>query len=543
LAPAAGTRGAVPIPTQHVAHVIAIGDRLEAVVVVDLEVGGLEVGGLEVGGLESGAAAERTRVLRHLHWSAGWLETLFRRRQAEAEKATLEQLSFTLDLVAAVNAHETLRAAAIALVNELAARLSCRRASIGLVRNGSVRLLAISHACNFQKSSPVVLALEDAMEEALDQGRSLSFPPAGLGPPLVMLAHANLARLSGSATIASAALRCGHSDVALVTLERDDGTPFDDTTMMLLGVMGGMLGPIFDLHRRADRLLAGRIVDGAAGAAAALAAPDRPGLKVIATACLAAMAVLLIAREPFRVSGKATLEALQQHVVVAPFDGYVASANARAGDIVHTGQVLATLDDRELRLDDLRAAAAVEEQRLKHNEALGKQDRAAALVTKAALDEARAQLAIDDSRIGRAVLRSAGDGIVVSGDLSDRLGAPVERGKTLFVLAPLDRYRLSLQVAGSDVALVAPGQHGALVLTGLTNRSIPFTVRTVIPIASVSDGQNLFRVEAELGRLDGRFRPGMEGIGKIVVGRRPVLELWLRPALEWVRMTVWRWWP
>ena len=57
----------------------------------------------------------------------------------------------------------------------------------------------------------------------------------------------------------------------------------------------------------------------------------------------------------YRVSAKTVLEPIVQRAAAAPFDGYIREAPMRAGDLVHVNDVLCTLDDRELRLQRLRA--------------------------------------------------------------------------------------------------------------------------------------------------------------------------------------------
>ena len=59
-------------------------------------------------------------------------------------------------------------------------------------------------------------------------------------------------------------------------------------------------------------------------------------------------------------SARTLIEGQLQRATVAPFDGYVASASARAGDVVSKGQVLAELDDREIRLELARWQAEKE---------------------------------------------------------------------------------------------------------------------------------------------------------------------------------------
>jgi multidrug resistance efflux pump len=210
---------------------------------------------------------------------------------------------------------------------------------------------------------------------------------------------------------------------------------------------------------------------------------------------------------------------------------------------VAKGEVIATLDTRKMELDALRYRSQQAEALLKQRDEQGKHDIAAAEVQGARAAEAGAQLALERDRIARARLVAPYAGVIVSGDLSQQLGAPVERGKLLFELAPLDRYRVVVQVDEHDLRFVQPGQRASLVLSGLPGRTLGFTVSRVVPVALAEGGQNNFRVEGILPAGDPRLRPGMEGIGKIGIGEAKRAWIWSRPILDWMRLFWWRWWP
>ena len=135
-------------------------------------------------------------------------------------------------------------------------------------------------------------------------------------------------------------------------------------------------------------------------------------------------------------------------------------------------------------------------------------------------------------------------GILVSGDLSQALGAPVERGQILFEIAPLDAYRVVLQVDEQQVADVRSGQRGELVLSSMPGVRYPLTVKSVTPVNVAKDGRNLFRVEAPLDvKPDARLRPGMEGVGKVSVGERRLIWIWTREFTTWLNRKLWAWMP
>jgi len=57
---------------------------------------------------------------------------------------------------------------ALAVANELAARLACDRVSIGFERSGNIDVKAISHTATFDPKMNLARLIGEAMEEVLD---------------------------------------------------------------------------------------------------------------------------------------------------------------------------------------------------------------------------------------------------------------------------------------------------------------------------------------------------------------------------------------
>jgi multidrug resistance efflux pump len=174
-------------------------------------------------------------------------------------------------------------------------------------------------------------------------------------------------------------------------------------------------------------------------------------------------------------------------------------------------------------------------------EALAKHERAEFSVLHARLEQAEAELALAEEKLARTQLKAPLAGIVVSGDLSQSLGAPIERGEVLFEVAPLDGYRIMLQVDERDIAHVQPGQQGELALSGLPHERYAFTVERILPVSMAQDGHNFFRVEAKLGDPADSLRPGMAGVGKIDAGERRLIWIWTHRLVDGLRLAIWKW--
>ncbi|MCP4626477.1 MAG: biotin/lipoyl-binding protein [bacterium] len=89
---------------------------------------------------------------------------------------------------------------------------------------------------------------------------------------------------------------------------------------------------------------------------------------------------------------------------IAPQEGYIAAAHVRAGDRIREGDLLATLDDQELRHEQ-RKWQSQRAQLIKENgKALAESDRAEVAILRAQRDQAEAQLKLVEKQLARAKL-------------------------------------------------------------------------------------------------------------------------------------------
>jgi hypothetical protein len=79
-------------------------------------------------------------------------------------------------------------------------------------------------------------------------------------------------------------------------------------------------------------------------------------------------------------------------------------------------------------------------------------------------------------------------------------------------------------------------------LVSLPDRSLPFKVERITPVAITKDGRNFFEVEATLtSKPQNYLRPGLEGVAKIDAGDRPFIWIWTHRVLDTIRMAFWSW--
>jgi hypothetical protein len=279
----------------------------------------------------------------------------------------------------------------------------------------------------------------------------------------------------------------------------------------------------------------------AAGPGTPLLRGGKPRLVVIGVLVLLGLMTFLSGT--YRVTATANLEGSAQRAIVAPYDGYIAAAYARAGETVSADEVIAELDTEELQLQQQRYAAEKLEYSRQYRKALAARDQTQAHIFKSQVSQADAQLDLVQKKIQRSALKSSLDGIIISGDLSRSLGAPVETGEVLFEVSPLDEYRLIILVNEKQVVDVAEGMRGILTLKSMPAREIAFVVRRVSPVFEESLDGIAYRVEAGLVEKLTALRPGMQGIARIDIDERSYLWIYLHELFDLIRFWAWRWLP
>ncbi len=529
-----GRQGVLHLPAgsparAHVAYPIEVAGELFGAVV-------LECPFRDEGRLQSS--------LRRLYWGVGRLEAWLAMATIERTERIGRALADNLDLVAITGEHERFRAAARAFVTELASKLGAERVSLGFAYKGQQRIEAVSFSADFDDRAELYRVLGQAMDEAADQAETVVYPPSEDGPPQICVFHEALARHSGAGAIVSIPLRYLDESIGVLCCEWSGGAgDLSSETRRFCESVAALAGPVLEVKRQNEDGGWRRLARSVAAGLRRLAGGGHYVAKTV-TACVVAMlAFLSLATGTYEVTAPARLEGRVVRAAVAPVDGYLANAYVRAGEVVEEGQLLAELDDRDLLQERRRLLGRIAQIQGRRRDAMAGHERADVAILSAQLGQARAELALVEARLERIRIRAPFAGLVVSGDLSQKLGAPVERGETLFEIAPEGDYRVIVEVDERDIDELRAGQVGRLSLTALPAREWPIELTLLTPVSTASEGRNFFRVEARLGETGASLRPGMEGVARVEAGERRLLWIWGHRLVDWWRLTWWEWWP
>jgi RND family efflux transporter MFP subunit len=449
-------------------------------------------------------------------------------------------------------------AMALSIVNTVKRLCGCSRVSLATLEPGklaqSLSILAMSDQAQIDKRKVLPTQLKAAMrEQLLDSSLSCvssetlekiasDFPSTvrlfneqGQNPSTAIVYPTTIK--SNSSSLLSSKSTRSH---AVVLLERPAGQPF---TAMQEQAIQSLLRPSLDLlTRRIDEergtwLRVKQYIKEKINHQHIVASGiKRPGL----TLAFCAAAVTLFLPIEHRFTARAAIEAKDLQVLIAPQNGFVATSHARAGEIVKKGQLLATLDTQDLNL----SVNKWQSEKIKNEQAvdlaLATRDRVSLGRLRADTARIAAEQALVQRQLDRAELRAPFDGVVLSGDFSQKLGSAVSQGDTLFTIAASNEYRLVLDIKEQDVGLVNAGQLADVRMSALPNQTWDASIEAVLPVATSTAKANVFRVPAKLSELPEALLPGMEGVAKIHAGSHSLAWVYSRGLREKMKLVAWR---
>jgi len=438
---------------------------------------------------------------------------------------------------------KTYEASSRVMISELASSLECERVSIGILNHQHVRVTAISDQSNFDPRSNMVRAIADAMEEAIDQDTVISYAKGHLSKDLIDKAHAVLADQHGASTICTFPLIYNGEIFGAVILERTNNNTFCTESILMCEQFCTLIGPYLALMRSNESSLFAKIRQSINATASGFFELQNLRFKVLASVCTFLIAYICIAEGDMQVTSSAVVEGKIQRVVAAPMDGFIASSNLRAGDIVKKGDVIAILDDKDLELEHLKLRSQREKVQREYREALAKYNKTQVRILSAQAEQIDADISLVNEQLARTQIIAPFDGIIIDGDLTQSLASPVSRGELLYKIAPLEGYRIILRVDEKNILQVQDGQKGLLALASLPGKTMPMKIEKITPVAQTVNGQNTFRVEASLEEKQALMRPGMQGVARIDTGKATYIWLWTHDLIDWLRLWFWSWRP
>lgn len=486
---------------------------------------------------EVNEAKARESALR-LALSADAAEAYQRNLAAAQGRAEIEKLAAVLDLALSMGGERKFLHSALTFCNGLATRFQCDRVSLGWLDRGWVRLQAISRTEHFDRQMAAAQALETAMEEALDQDDEIVWP-APAGATVIARDHRRFAEEQKARHLCSLPLRRQQEPIAVVTCERQ-AAPFTDAELQQLRLSCDLASPRLAVARETERWFGARWAGQVRAQAAKLLGPEHTWAKIVAALIVIGLGLLVFLRVPYRVEGNFVLRSDQLAYVAAPFDGFIDEAGVRPGDRVQRGDLLLKLKTDELELEESYALADLARYQREAEKARSGKQLAEMRIAEAMAHQAAARLELVRHRIAQAALRSPFAGVVIEGDLRDRLGYPVKSADVLVKVAQIETLYVEAEVNEREVHEILGREVAEIAFVAQPKHTFAVRIVAVEQAAVTKPDGNVFLVRCTFERgVEPWWRPGMSGVCKIPAGRRTLLWVLTHRTVDFLRMKLW----
>ena len=483
---------------------------------------------------------------------AGYFDLFTLRRSVDQSRSIAQSHQHVLQLATSVATAQGFNSAAMNLCNELATRTGATRVSIGWLKGTRIRVKALSHTEQFDKRQELIVQIERAMEECLDQEEIVHHDgtigeEGGGGTQNVTREAQALSRAQGGNTVISLPLRRQDEIIGVLTLEFSPGTKLGPQAATGLAVAADLLAPqLYDRYQN-DRWLITKTGISIRETAKLAIGPKHMLAKTVIV-LLAGLTVFLCLYSPmYRVAAKFTLTPTERRQLSPLWEGQIAEVlfDLTKSTAVTEGQPLVRLDTHLLKQDLAQAESRALQADAERQLALDSRDQDGrpkiAEAEQARLKAEEARVLADQLRwkIENSTIKSPLTGHILQGDLKDRVGSLVKAGEPLIEVGRVDKLRGELKVHERDIQDVKRGQKGMLRTSAQPGDKYPFTVDNVIVMANPVEGQNKFVIHASLDSVSEQWYPGQEGEARIDIRHEPLIWQWTHRLIEFVRLKLW----
>jgi multidrug resistance efflux pump len=289
-----------------------------------------------------------------------------------------------------------------------------------------------------------------------------------------------------------------------------------------------------------DRWFGSRLAAATKEKLAKVLGPEHTWAKVLAILIVAALIVLFFVPVTYRVEGNFIVRSEDVSYLTAPFDGYISESFVRAGDVVEKDAKLVALDTSELLLDESAALSDMNRYLREAEKARASGALADMRISLALADQSKARLELIRYRLGRAVIRVPFAGVVVEGDLRDRLKAPVKQGDALLKIAKIDTLFVEAEIDERDIHEILGRSNGEIAFVTQPKLKYPVKVTRIEPAAMPKKDGNFFKVRCEfVGNPQTWWRPGMSGVCKLNVEKRSLFWIISHRTVDFLRLKLW----
>ena len=242
----------------------------------------------------------------------------------------------------------------------------------------------------------------------------------------------------------------------------------------------------------------------------------------------------LLAPIPYFPRRDCVFEPETKQYLSSPVQGRIASCEVRPGDHVEKGQLMARIDDDQLRRDLATAQGEYDSALKKRDSALATRAIGNAGLAKIEMNQASRKMESIQDQLHRLEIRATTDGIVVQGDWQRNIGMPLTLGQSLFEVAELKSMTAELRLRSSDLAQINVGDEVSVRSDASGIATFRGKISRIEPRATVIDEAAVFIADVVIHDPELQLRPGMKASAQINAGWRTLGWYLFNRPYRWI---------
>ena len=428
---------------------------------------------------------------------------------------------------------------AYAILSELEARYGLELAAVGFVHKQRVRVAAMSGVDDLRPSNPGVALVRSAMEECLDRGTPIVACSRNNHENDDCRLHSQWSHKAQGNPVASLPLIAMGETVAIVSMSQGGSTKLTEDQVVLMQEELSGYAALVPLSLTANRTLRAHALANVKQGLRRIQSRGPVHVGIVLSALLLLIGWLAFGTLNHTFTVPCTVKATDRRTIACPRAGVLAGLFVRPGDRVQAGQLLAAIDASDDFLQRAELTAEIESLSAIVDQAIGERQAGLVRVNEAKKRSLEAQLAIVDASIAQAQIRAPHDGLILEGDLRERLGSRLDLGVPLFELARSDRASIELRIPERLVLAANECVQAEFASAAAPDRTYDLQRLTIAPSSTIVDEQNVFLGEANVEIDLGLLPPGMEGTARIDAGERSAWWVTTHRLTDWLHLNFW----
>ncbi len=244
--------------------------------------------------------------------------------------------------------------------------------------------------------------------------------------------------------------------------------------------------------------------------------------------------IALIAPIPYYPRRDCVFEPETKQFLSSPIQGRIASCEVRPGDRVEKGQLMARLDDDQLRRDLATAQSEHDGANKRLNSALATRATGNSVLAKIEMTQANWKIESIEDHLRRLEIKATTSGIVVQGDWQRSVGMPLTLGQSLFEVAELESMTAEVRLLASDLSQINVGDEVSVRSDASGVATFRGKISRIEPRATIIDDSAVFIADVVIRDPDMQLRPGMKASAQINAGWRTLGWYLFNRPYRWI---------